>query len=88
MGTYRRLQAERAYADQRMIGSPSAIEAFGDAHREAKSLAQRILDHLETVASYPAEPIDWGHVGDMAETVKGLRQVSDRMFAEGEHAED
>jgi hypothetical protein len=32
------------------------------------------------------EGLRWGDVGDMAETVRGLRAVSDRLFAEGRYA--
>jgi hypothetical protein len=51
---------------------------------EATALAYRMAEHLAH-DSWP-EGLNWGHVGDMAETVKGLRAVSDRMFAEGEYA--
>ena len=51
---------------------------------EATQLAYRMAKHLNN-DSLP-EVINWGHVGEMAETVKGLHAVADRMFAEGEYA--
>ena len=52
---------------------------------EATYIAYRIAEQLAN-GEFP-KGLDWGNVGDMAETVKGLRQVSDRMFVEGEYAE-
>ncbi len=51
---------------------------------EATAIAYRIAEQLAN-GEFP-KGLDWGNVGDMAETVKGLRVVSDRMFGEGEHA--
>ena len=64
--------------------APSADAAFDRLLAEATAIATRIAHELADGA-FP-EGLDWGHVGDMAETVRGLRAVSDRMFAEGEHA--
>ncbi len=47
---------------------------------EATEIAGRIHDRL-AAGAWP-EGLEWGEVGDMAETVRGLRAVSDRMFAE------
>ena len=66
---------------------PIGTSASADFDRlliEATALAYRMAEHLAN-DSWP-EGLNWGHVGDMAETVKGLRAVSDRMFAEGEYA--
>lgn len=62
----------------------SASEAFDRLLAEAIDISGRIALELAN-GQFPAG-LHWGHVGDMAETVKGLRAVSDRMFAEGEHA--
>ena len=64
--------------------APSADAEFDRLHAEAIAIAARIAHELADGA-FP-EALDWGRVGDMAETVRGLRAVSDRMFAEGEHA--
>ncbi|MFV2062328.1 MAG: hypothetical protein ACC726_02300 [Chloroflexota bacterium] len=62
----------------------SANEAFDRLLDEATTIASRIATELAD-GEFP-RGLDWGDVGDMAETVRGLRDVSDRMFAEGEHA--
>ena len=62
----------------------SANQAFDRLLDEATTIANRIATELAD-GEFP-RGLDWGHVGDMAETVRGLRAVSDRMFAEGEHA--
>lgn len=66
----------------------TAAGAYERNLRAARELANRIADHLAEMELGNDRPagLHWGHVGDMAETVEGLRQVSDRMFAEGEHA--
>ncbi len=51
---------------------------------EATAIAYRIADQLAN-GEFP-KGLDWGHVGGMGETVRGLRAISDRMFAEGEYA--
>ena len=68
---------------QRSVGT-SADAEFDRLLAEATSIATRIAHELAD-GEFP-EGLHWGHVGDMAETVQGLRAVSDRMFAEGEHA--
>lgn len=62
----------------------SASAAFDRLLSEATAIAYRIAEELAN-GEFP-KGLDWGDVGDMAETVAGLRQVSDRMFGEGEYA--
>jgi len=66
----------------------TAAQAYARNLRAARELANRIADHLTELELGNDRPagLDWGHVGDMAETVKELRVVSDRMFGEGESA--
>ena len=66
----------------------TAAQAFARNLRAAREVANRIADHLTELELGNDRPagLHWGHVGDMAETVKELRVVSDRMFGEGEHA--
>lgn len=61
----------------------SASAAYDRLLIEATYIAYRIAEQLAN-AAFP-EGLDSGNVGDMAETVRELRQVSDRMFGEGEH---
>jgi hypothetical protein len=66
---------------------PVGTSASADYDRlltEATAIAYRIAEQLAN-GEFP-KGLDWGHVGDMSETVAGLRVVSDRMFHEGEHA--
>ena len=57
-----------------------------DKHRANKRDVLALLDLIAgCVDCHPSQPhgdATWGHVGDMAETVRGLRAVSDRMFGE------
>jgi hypothetical protein len=62
----------------------SASEDYDRLLAEATAIAYRIAEELANGEFPPG--LNWGHVGDMTETVRGLRQVSDRMFAEGEYA--
>ncbi len=66
----------------------TAAGAYARNLRAARELADRIADHLARLELGDDRPagLHWGHVGDMAETVAGLRVVSDRLFSEGEHA--
>jgi hypothetical protein len=65
----------------------TADQAYARNLRAAREVANRIADHLTELELGNDRPagLHWGHVGDMAETVKELRVVSDRMFGEGEH---
>ena len=68
--------------------SETAAQAYKRTLQTARALADRIADLLSDLAigtELPAH-LHWGHVGDIAETVNGLRAISDRMFHEGEHA--
>jgi hypothetical protein len=62
----------------------SASPEFDRLLLEAIDIAGRIHDRLAD-GEWP-EGLDWCDVGDMAETVRDLRAVSDRMFTEGKHA--
>ena len=66
----------------------TAAQALARNLKTARELANRIADHLTELELGNERPagLHWGHVGDMTETVAGLRAVSDRMFGEGEHA--
>ena len=69
-----------------MTTNEPAADAYGRCRSDATAIAARIAEHLGT-GPWPVG-LDWGHVGDMAETLKDLRAVSDRMFAEGEYEGD
>jgi len=65
----------------------TALDAYMEHHSAALALVERIHDGLASHDVSPdPEEISWGHVGDMAETYIALRQISDRLFGEGEYA--
>ena len=69
----------------------TALDAYMAHHTAALALLARITDaianHDDAPVEDPDTAIDWGHVGDIAETRKTLQELSDRLFSEGEHAE-
>ena len=65
----------------------TALEAYMEHHSAALALVERIHGAIESHDVSPdPESINWGHVGDMATTYIALRQISDRLFEEGEYA--
>jgi len=69
--------------DRNSIGT-SVTEEYDLLLIEAMAISARIANELAN-GQFPAG-LRWGDVGDMTETIKALRHVSDRMFAEGEYA--
>ncbi len=66
----------------------TALDAYMEHHTAALALVERIHEALENHDDSPLpDDIHWGHVGDIDETERQLRQISDRMFHEGEYAE-
>ena len=63
------------------MAASSASPEFDRLLLEAIDIAGRIHDRLAD-GEWP-EGLDWGDVGDMAEAVRALQAVSDRLFAEG-----
>ncbi len=76
--------------DHRTRTTETATQAYERNLRAARAPADLIADHVRAVDLGDPRPasLHWGDVGDMAETVRGLQEVSDRLFAEGEHAEE
>jgi hypothetical protein len=64
-----------------------ALAAFLTRKAEIDTMLVRLQglsdDHFE---ANPDE-IHWGHVGDLADMAKNLREICDRAFQEGEYAE-
>ena len=65
------------------MAASSASPEFDRLLLEAIDIAGRIHDRLAD-GEWP-EGLDWGDVGDMAEAVRALQAVSDRLFAEGSY---
>ena len=69
----------------------TAIDAYMAHHAATLALLARITDaianHDDAPVEDPDTDIDWGPVGDIAETRKALQELSDRLFSEGGYAE-
>ena len=67
--------------------SRTARDAYMEHHTAALGLLDRIGEALGNHDDAPApEELTWGHVGDLAETERELRQLADRLLGEGEFA--
>jgi hypothetical protein len=65
----------------------TALDAYMAHHAAALALVERIGEALANHDDAPdPEALDWGHVGDIAETERELRSIVDRLFGEGEFA--
>jgi hypothetical protein len=66
----------------------TVLDAYMAHHAAALELVERIAD---AIASHDVSPdpesVNWGHVGDIAQTRRELQAISDRLFSEGEYAE-
>lgn len=66
----------------------TALDAYMAHHAAALALLARITDAIESHDDAPAEGLHWGHVGDITETERELQAIADRLFHEGEYADD
>lgn len=64
----------------------TADQAYMAERTVALAFLTRTTEAIENHDDAPAQDINWGHVGDMAETRKTLGALADRLFAEGEYA--
>jgi hypothetical protein len=65
----------------------TAEQAYMQHYAAALALIERIHEALANHDTSPdPDDLNWGHVGDMVEIENALREVTDRMFAEGECA--
>ncbi len=66
------------------------FEAALAAFMTRKAEIDTMLARLQTLSDehFNAHPdnIDWGHVGDLADISKNLREICDRAFQEGEYS--
>jgi hypothetical protein len=70
-----------------MTTTRTALEAYMAHHTAALALVERIGDALANHDDTDdPETLDWGHVGDIAETEHALQAIADRLFREGEYA--
>jgi hypothetical protein len=73
-------------AETRAMKTRTAYDAYLAHHAAALALVERIHEAIENYDDAPADDLNWGHVGDIAETERQLREIADRLFGEGEHA--
>jgi hypothetical protein len=64
----------------------AALEAFIERKAEFDRLIERLAEASEEHFDFPADEINWGHVGTLSDWVKDLRRIADAAFHEGEHA--
>lgn len=72
---------------RRATDNSKALDAFLAAKIEIDAMLERLTalsaDHFD---AHPEE-INWGHVGTLNHHAGLLRQITDSVFKEGEHAE-
>jgi len=64
-----------------------ALSAFLTRKAEIDTMLARLQALSEEHFEASPDEIHWGHVGDLADISKNLREISDRAFQEGEYAE-
>ena len=64
-----------------------ALAAFVARKVEIDDMLARLQALSEEHFNANPDEIHWGHVGDLAEMSKNLREIRDRAFQEGEYAE-
>lgn len=65
----------------------SAADAFIVEKAKIDAILTRLVEHSENHFDVMPDDVNWGHVGDLAETLRQLKQISDATFREGEHAD-
>jgi hypothetical protein len=70
--------------DQTTKSASSASAEFDRLFAEADDLLSRL--HLALTDGEWPGGLTWAHAGDMGRLVHDLREISDYVFAEGEHA--
>jgi hypothetical protein len=72
---------------RRTANNTKALDAFIAAKTEIDAMLERLAalsaDHFET----SPDEINWGHVGTLNHYRAKLREITDKAFHEGEHAE-
>ena len=64
-----------------------ARAAFMARKAEIDDMLARLQALSEEHFNANPDEIHWGHVGDLADMAKNLREICDRAFKEGEYAE-
>jgi len=64
-----------------------ALAAFLTRKTEIDTMLARLQGLSDEHFEASPDEIHWGHVGDLADISKNLREICDRAFQEGEYAE-
>jgi len=64
-----------------------ALAAFMTRKAEIDTMLARLQALSDEHFEANPDDIHWGHVGDLADISKNLREICDRTFQEGEYAE-
>ena len=64
-----------------------ALAAFLTRKAEIDTMLARLQGLSDEHFEANPDEIHWGHVGDLADISKNLREICDRAFQEGEYAE-
>ena len=64
-----------------------ALAAFMTRKAEIDTMLARLQALSDEHFEASPDDIHWGHVGDLADMSKNLREICDRTFQEGEYAE-
>ncbi len=71
----------------RTRNNDKAVAAFIARKVEIDDMLARLQALSEEHFNASPDDIHWGHVGDLADMATKLREITDRAFGEGEHAE-
>lgn len=64
----------------------AALDAFVGNITEIGAILARLQSAVDDHLGIVPENVSWGHVGDTAQIASQLREISDRLFHEGEYA--
>lgn len=76
------LRAEKARLNQE-----AALAAFIGKKAEIDEMLARLQALSDDHFNFDPEAVNWGSVGSISSVASDLRQVTDFLFGEGEHAE-
>ena len=76
------LRAEKARLNQ-----DAALAAFIGKKAEIDEMLARLQALSDDHFNFDPEAVNWGSVGSISSVASDLRQVTDFLFGEGEHAE-
>jgi hypothetical protein len=64
----------------------AALDAFIAAKNEIDAMLARLVAHSADHFGSSPEEVNWGHVGTLDHYRARLREITDMVFREGEHA--